>query len=292
MKFYTYIKVSTDEEFVKAQENLINNYIRDNNIIINKTYLYKENTNKNKVENNIDEVLENLSYGDSLVVVGLDILGSSTYSILNRIVTIKTMGITLHLINENLVLYFKDERLFKVLFSLLSLEQSKRDKKVLDAKRTRQNNGTSLGRKSGKKTKSMFDKYRKKIMDYYHNQVSKTEILQEIKKKDFRKNGNASKIKNSSLQALSQYIKKTELEQKKKDNNKRGKTYIENTATKIKPSDTEITIMNFDGTFSVIADTVEIDTKTEKDNQKSPLIEEKKIIKPRGGLKVIKKKNT
>ena len=166
MKFYTYIKVSTDEEFVKAQENLINNYIRDNNLIINKTYLYKENTNKNKVENNIDEVLENLSYGDSIVVVGLDILGSSTYSILNRIVTIKTMGITLHLINENLVLYLKDERLFKVLFSLLSLEQSKRAKKVLDAKRTRQNNGTSLGRKSGKKTKSMFDKYRKKIMDY------------------------------------------------------------------------------------------------------------------------------
>ena len=86
---------------------------------------------------------------------------------------------------------------------------------------------------------------------------------------------------------MSQYIQKTELEQKKKDEKKRGKTYIENTGITKKPSATEISIMNFDGTFSV-----KIDTTAEKDNQNSLLTEEKKIIKPRVGLKVIKKKNT
>ena len=85
--------------------------------------------------------------------------------------------------------------------SLLSIESYLKGKKITASKITHQKNKTRPGRKSNKLQKSMFDKHKRKIMSLHKKGVQKTKILDVIKQ------GNP-KLKGTSVQALSQFIKK------------------------------------------------------------------------------------
>ena len=94
-----------------------------------------------------------------------------------------------------------DEVLFEIVIALIKVEKKVKEKRMSSAKETRDNNGTKIGRKSGKKTKSMFDKHKKKIIKLNESKVPKTEILKELKSDD-------DILKNATSQALGQYIKR------------------------------------------------------------------------------------
>lgn len=225
MKYYTYVKMSTDKEYVSNQENKINEYVQRNNFKIIENYFNEKLITKNKIENAIDKVIENLTYGTNLIVLDLNILGSTTYKILTQINKMKTKNITLHLVTEGLILYLANKILFNVLDALLTIEYSNRSKKIAESKKTREKNGTKIGRISGKKTSSMFDIYKKKIMSLFDQGVTKKRILEEIKKDNNNKDKPNFRINDSSVQALGNYIKKVQGEKSKKV--KKTSSYIE-----------------------------------------------------------------
>jgi hypothetical protein len=151
--------------------------------------------------NEIDKILANALPNKRLRIQKLDCLGHSLPVILKRIEYAFSKSISLYLVEEKVLISKENIELQAIFLSMLRIEKSYRNKKAKTAKESRLKNGTKLGRKSGRKAKSMFDRYKIKIMKLYSLGIPKTKILEQIKQKD----GN---LKNTSPQARGQYIKK------------------------------------------------------------------------------------
>ncbi len=202
MNVYTYIK-NNNEINMQNQEITTSAYANRSNINIAKIFRNEKEYSHTKIENYIDQIIDMLSTGDRLIVAELKILGNSIFNILKRIERAYLKSISIYSVKENLLISRENQVLHSMVVALLDIEKSLKNKKLIDAEKTRQKNGTNLGRKSGKRTKSMFDSDKKKIMKLHRKGVPKTKILAEIKK------GN-EKLKHTSPQALGQYIKKVE----------------------------------------------------------------------------------
>lgn len=204
MKIHSYIKTNGDKDFMDNQNHLINTYITNNHIKIAKRFKYQGEISQSKIENHLEQIIISLSNKDVLLVSGLEVLGDSTFNILRRISILRKNNIIVHLIKERLILSFENKELDTILLSLLDYEQNLKSKRVMIAKETRLKNGTKVGRKSGKSTKSIFDKHKVKIKELYSKGVKINRILEEIQI-------------NATAQALGKYIKKLNLEKKEKE---------------------------------------------------------------------------
>jgi hypothetical protein len=296
LKYYSYIKNTDDEYLLKTQYDYINGYINSKDITITKNYTNEDDLNKTKTDDYLHEVIDKLSFGATLILAGLEILGDTVFKIISTINLAKTNGITLHLVNENMTLYLQNNELFGMLSFLYKIEKKNRDNKVTLAIATRKKNKTETGRKSGKKTKSMFDKHKVKILKLHEQEFSKAKILKVIKEDDYKKNKDASRLIKSTPQALGNYIKKITTEAKRKL--KIERSYIENGNKTVPSFDSGINLMNLDGTFSLLANDqaskIEIESPKLEDEHASLANEEtekktKKIVKIGRGLKIIKK---
>ncbi len=219
MKCYTYLKEKKDELTIR-------NYVEEHNIKVDeekKYYLGFEEESEKKREADIEkDVFPVLIKGDVLIVPELNTLGNSTLVILNRLEMLKTKEITLHLIKEALVLEAENESLYSLISALLDCDKKFKKKRILEAKATREKNGNKVGRPSGKKTKSMFDTHKRKIMSLHKRDVPKTKILLEIKKDDLG-------LEKATSQALGKYIKRLEPEQLLKIINRKANKLLGNT---------------------------------------------------------------
>jgi len=219
MAHYAYIKMSNDADAMEYQKDLIDTYIKNEKIKLSK--IYKCNSvNQNKIHKYLEQTIDELDSRNDLIVSGLGAFGKSIYKVLQQITRIKEKGIILHLVNESLIFPLDDEVLFKIVIALIKVEKKAKEKRMSAAKETRDNNGTKIGRKGGKKTKSMFDKHKKKIIKLNEFKVPKIEILKEIKSDD-------DILKNATPQALGQYIKRINKDQRTKKENVKQKN-IEN----------------------------------------------------------------
>ena len=121
--------------------------------MMNKKSLYKLEYNK---------IIEKLQGSDTLIIENLNILGNTIFKVIQKITRLTEKNVRLHLIYENIILCQNDERL-RFLYNILSLENNFIKKRTQIADDTRKTKKTQLGRKSGKKTKSIYDKYKKRI---------------------------------------------------------------------------------------------------------------------------------
>ena len=190
-------------DFMQQQENIIYKYTNTNNINISREFRTNEKLSQYQIENDIDKVIDSLYSGEKLIVSEFNILGKSSSQILRRMERAYSRSISIYMVKEHILIDYKNDKLFLIIISLLNVEKKSKDKKLKQADKTRQKNGTRLGRKSGKKTKSMFDKHKKKIMKLHRQGVTKVRILNEIKQDD-------QGLKDTSAQALGQYIRKIE----------------------------------------------------------------------------------
>jgi len=212
MKIYTYIHV-TNDYFIQKEKEKIDLYTNSNKISITKEFRNEKELSQNNIQNYINEIITELSMGDRLIVLNLSILGNSSFKILQVLESAYLKSISIYSINQDLLICRENKELYSMAMSLLHVEKSLKRKKLLIAKETHQKNKTKPGRKSGKKTKSMFDKDRRKIMRLHKQGVPKTKILDEIKKSNQR-------LAYTSPQALGQYIKKIEQSLKEIENRK------------------------------------------------------------------------
>ncbi|CAA6816921.1 MAG: Unknown protein [uncultured Sulfurovum sp.] len=176
-----------------------------------------------KIEKFIDSILNDLNKNDKLTIMKLTDLGKSSFEILQRIKYAFSKSIAIYSVEENLNIDSSNKELYLMLTSLCNIEESLKAHKLESSRITREKNKTKIGRKSGGKTKSMFDKHKTKIMKLYSLGIPKTKILEEIKQIDIN-------LKNTSPQALGKFIKKI----KKENLVKKFKKDIANVEKRIK----------------------------------------------------------
>lgn len=217
MKNYIYIKSEKEMNHLLKQTNIINNYKKESKNFF-EIVTHEDDISKNKIDSFLDEFIDSLNERDTLTVSELKILGSTSFKILERIKKATMKNIIVYLILEDLQFTKNDKSLISLVDSLYSFENSLIQKKITLSKETRLKNKTKIGRKSGKKTKSIFDKYKRKIMRLNKQGVPKTKILLEVQQED-------ESLKKTSPQALGQYIKRIEHQMKMQKKDKYKPTY-------------------------------------------------------------------
>jgi hypothetical protein len=183
MKYYGYIKAKTNEE-LETKRNEIIVYVKDKNIEIN-----------------FITSLENLEENSQLYLDCLCSFGSTIYQILSAFFELQYKKINITTIKDK----FYDTKLgfitYEVLIELLNFEKKNIKNRLSKTKITLIKKEKTVGRKKGKKTKSVFDKHKRIIFKELEKEITQVEILKKLKLKD-------SDIKDITPQALGKYIKK------------------------------------------------------------------------------------
>lgn len=156
--------------------------------------------------------LKKIEINSLVIIYKLSDLGNSTFQILKNIFALFNKNINILIYYENYDLKYNDSNLpINFLKEIFAIEESIINIRLDKTKATLKNKTKSAGRKSGKKTKSIFDKHKKIIFQELKKNTPKTEILEIIKL-------NNDLLENTTPQALGQYIKR---QQRIKEKNKK-----------------------------------------------------------------------
>mgnify|MGYP000955510322 CR=1 FL=1 len=160
MTYFAYIKNFEDNDEMNIQHELIKKYTATLNIDIIRTYK-AEAIDSKKIDKHFEQIITKLDHRNGLIISSMSSLGNSAYKILNRILQLKERNITLHCAADNFILPLDNEDIFKLLKAVVSTDRIYKDKRVELAKTSREKSGKKIGRKTGTKTKSIFDKHKK-----------------------------------------------------------------------------------------------------------------------------------
>lgn len=147
MKYYGYIKAKTKKE-LETKKNEIMEYVKDGNNEIN-----------------FITSLENLEKNSQLYLDSLCSFGSTIYQILSAFFELQYKKINIITIKDK----FHDTKLgfitYDVLIELLNFEKKNIKNRLSKTKTTLIKKEKTVGRKKGRKTKSVFDKHKRIIFE-------------------------------------------------------------------------------------------------------------------------------
>jgi len=171
-KAYGYTRVSTDKQKTENQKKSILLYAHNERLDIQKIVEVIVSSKKKRGEREIDQLLENMKEGDTLLVYALDRIGRSTIETLQIIEEIKERKIKLIFIKDNLIIdplnkSPMNEMLLTMLSGFAQLERSFISERTKAGLQALKDSGVVLGRKKGQIVKSMFDEHREKIEELY-----------------------------------------------------------------------------------------------------------------------------
>ncbi|BDQ36157.1 invertase [Pseudodesulfovibrio nedwellii] len=184
-KAVAYVRVSTTKQDVESQENAILKYADSEDIKIHQWFKLEASSRKSIKERRIDELLNVLGDGDTLVVSELSRLGRSLSQIVLTIDELLGKGVTFVAIKQGMKLNGAKDITAKVqiaMFGLLAeIERdliSERTKMGLDAARAK---GKTLGRPKGSKGKSKLDGREDEIVDLLQKGISRRALALYLK---------------------------------------------------------------------------------------------------------------
>lgn len=168
-KAIAYLRVSTTKQDVENQELAILKHAAANDIKISEWYRLEASSRQSAKARRIDELLEHLENGDTLIVSELSRLGRSLSQIVLLIDQLLEQGVTFVAIKQGMRLNGAKDLTAKVqiaMFGLLAeIERdliSERTRMGLDAARAK---GKQLGRPKGSTSKSKLDGKEAEIRD-------------------------------------------------------------------------------------------------------------------------------
>lgn len=184
-KVYGYTRVSTDKQVTDNQKHVILDYAHNHNLHVDKIIETTTSSRKDRKTRLIDETIEQLFDGDTLIVYALDRLGRSTLDTLQIINDIKENGIKLILIKDNLIIDpSNDNPMNEMMLTMLSgfaqLERSFISERTKAGLQARKDKGIKLGRKKGQQVKSIYDEHRNKIEELFSLGLSLQKIVNYI----------------------------------------------------------------------------------------------------------------
>ena len=160
-KTLAYLRASTDKQEVNNQKLEILEYARLHQLNVDDFIQITISSRKTTKQRRIDELLEKLNEGDTLIATELSRLGRSTAEVIGLINQLLAKKVRVILIKQNLDVTGQDmtSKIIITLFSLFAeLERdliSMRTKEALASKKAQ---GIKLGKPKGTIQKSMYDK--------------------------------------------------------------------------------------------------------------------------------------
>ncbi|WP_455757636.1 recombinase family protein [Sulfurimonas sp.] len=180
-----YCRVSTAKQETDNQKSVILNYAHDNKLIVDDIIELVVSSKMSKEKRLIDETLNQLSDGDTLLVYALDRIGRSTSETLNIIDDIKEKGIKLIIIKDNIIIDKSNtspinNMMLTMLSAFAQLERDFISERTTLALQARKEQGVVLGRKKGQKVKSKFDDDKERITELYDLGLSLDKIINQL----------------------------------------------------------------------------------------------------------------
>ncbi len=183
-KIYAYIRKSTDHQNTENQKLVIYEHAEKNGLIIDHWFDVGCSSRKSNKERRIDELLETMETGDTLIVAELSRLGRSVGQMLSLIDQLIKKQVKVISLKENIRLEGAHDIPSKVMVTMFSLFAdierdliSERTKEGLARARA---NGKLLGRPKGP-GKSKLDPYREEIIALLKTGSSKTYLSKKYK---------------------------------------------------------------------------------------------------------------
>ena len=202
-KIIGYCRVSIEKkQTTENQKLLILDYAHNNKLSVDEIVEVSVSSRKDKKFRLIDETIEKLNDGDTLLVYALDRLGRSTIETLTIIEEIKNKGIKLVLIKDNIIIdKYNTNPINEMMLTMLSgfaqLERSYISERTKLGLARVKANGKILGRQKGQQVKSIFDEHKDKIIELKELGVTNKRI------QDY--------IQVGTVQSLGKYIKSRQI---------------------------------------------------------------------------------
>lgn len=180
MSNVAYLRVSTDEQNANSQRLAVLDFAHRKDISIDEFVETTVSSRKSTKERGIDELIENLSSGDTLIVAELSRLGRSLSQIIKLVDEILQKNINFIAVKEGIeLLDGKQDLKSKVMVTMFGLFAeierdliSQRTKEGLEAAKAK---GKLIGRPKGP-GKSKLDGKEKQIQELLEKKVSKSSI--------------------------------------------------------------------------------------------------------------------
>ena len=170
-KIIGYCRVSIEKKQTNEnQKLLILDYAHNQKLTVDEIIEVSVSSRKDKKFRLIDETIDKLGDGDTLLVYALDRIGRSTIETLTIIEEIKNKGIKLILIKDNIIIDRNDTSPMNDLYLTLisgfaQLERSYISERTKLGLARVKANGTQLGRRKGQQVKSIYDEHKEKIIE-------------------------------------------------------------------------------------------------------------------------------
>ena len=183
-KILAYLRTSTDKQDLNNQRLEILEHARRTNLHVDDFIEISISSRKSRRDRRIEELLENLNQGDTLIVTELSRLGRSTGEVITLIDELVANDITVLILKQNLTLNQDQDDIQSItMITMLSLFAqlersmiSRRTKEALAAKKAQ---GVQLGKPKGTVQSSQFDQDRHRIVELLGLGVSVRKIALE-----------------------------------------------------------------------------------------------------------------
>ena len=185
MAVYGYIRVSTIDQSLEGQKNLISRFCMDHKLMVDKWIALEMSSRKTAKQRRIEELLDALKPKDIVIASELSRLGRSMKETLNIIESItEEKQARLILIKQNLDLNPCDRNNMtnKVLITVFSmvaeLERDFISERTKEGLKARKDKGLPLGKPKGVIQSSIYDKDKEKIFHLHELGVPLNGIIQ------------------------------------------------------------------------------------------------------------------
>lgn len=180
-KVLVYLRTSTDKQDLNNQKLAILEYAQQNGLQIDDFIAITISSHKNRYERRIDELLDKLNPGDTLLVTELSRLGRSTGQVINLIDELVNRGIRIIVAKQNLTLDKMQNNIQSLaMITLLSLfaemERMMISHRTKEALATKKAQGITLGKPVGTIQSSVYDHDRDRIVELLRLGVSARRI--------------------------------------------------------------------------------------------------------------------
>lgn len=180
MKTIAYLRISGDKQDLKNQKFEIMEYAQKNNLTISEFIEIEISSRQDKKKRRIDELIEKLTCGDTIICSELSRIGRSTGEVIGIVNELVAKKVRLIAIKQNMTINGSHDLQTKVLVTLFSLlAEMERDilsQRTIQALRAKRAQGIILGRPRGSLGASKLDGKQEQVQELMKHKVSKSAI--------------------------------------------------------------------------------------------------------------------